>query len=440
MCSLLVSRQSVTTRNQASSGNLRCMTTIPPLEEIDLSGMEFWELDQASRAEVFRQFRASDPFPFFEEPENPIGPDGPGYYVLTRHADVIAASKNPELFCSGKGATGPLDLSEEVNDFFGSMINMDDPRHKRLRGLVAAGFTPRQLERAMGAVEQAGIELAADLREKGQFDFVQDYAAPLPLRIICDMMGVPESERAFVLEQSNVILGASDPEFAGPDDDLLSMVLNAGLGLSTLMGELGAARLAKPTDDLTSALMTAELDGERLTEQELASFFILLLVAGNETTRNAISWGLHFLTEHPEQRDAWANDFDAIAPTAVEEIVRLASPVISMRRTVTQDGAELGGRTWSEGDKLILSYWAANRDEAVFEDPLRFDLRRKDNNQVGFGAPGPHFCLGAHLARREITVAFRELFRQVPTIHSTGDPAVLRSSFINGVKRLPASI
>jgi methyl-branched lipid omega-hydroxylase len=416
------------------------MTTIPPLDEINLSEMEFWEFSQGDRAEVFRQFRASDPFPFFAEPENPIGPNGPGYYVLTRHRDVVEASKNPEMFCSGRGATGPLDQSEEVNDFFGSMINMDDPRHKRLRGLVSAGFTARQLERAMDAVERAGVELAAALREKGEFDFVADYAAPLPLRIICDMMGIPESQRAFVLEQSNAILGVSDPDFLPDDGDMFGAVMTAGLGLSQLMAELGQDRLKNPTDDLTTALMTAEIDGERLTEQELASFFILLLVAGNETTRNAISWGLHFLTVNPDQRAAWADDFEALAPTAVEEIVRLASPVISMRRTVTTDGAELGGRTWKDGDKLILSYWAANRDESVFADPLRFDVARAPNDHVGFGAPGPHFCMGAHLARREITVAFRELFRQVPTIHATADPAVLRSSFINGVKRLPASL
>ena len=416
------------------------MTTIPPLDEINLSEMEFWELTQGERAEVFRQFRATDPFPFFPEPENPIGPNGSGYYVLTRHRDVVDASRDPELFCSGKGATGPLDQSEEVNDFFGSMINMDDPRHKRLRGLVSAGFTARQLERAMDAVERAGIELAAALREKGEFDFVADYAAPLPLRIICDMMGIPESQRAFVLEQSNAILGVSDPDFLPDDGDMFGAVMTAGLGLSQLMAELGQDRLENPTDDLTTALMTAEIDGERLSEQELASFFILLLVAGNETTRNAISWGLHFLTENPQQRAVWAADFEEIAPTAVEEIVRLASPVISMRRTVTTDGAELGGRTWNEGDKLILSYWAANRDESVFADPLRFDVARTPNDHVGFGAPGPHFCMGAHLARREITVAFRELFRQVPTIHATAEPAVLRSSFINGVKRLPASI
>ncbi|MEZ5168471.1 MAG: cytochrome P450, partial [Acidimicrobiales bacterium] len=332
------------------------MTAIPPLDDVNLSELEFWELSQDDRAEVFRQYRASDPFPFFEEPENPLGPNGPGYYVLTRHRDVVAASKNPELFCSGKGATGPLDQSPEVNDFFGSMINMDDPRHKRLRGLVSAGFTPRQLERAMDAVERAAVDLAAGLRERGgEFDFVGDFAAPLPLQIICDMMGIPESQQAFVLEQSNAILGASDPDFMPADGDFLGAVMHAGLGLAQLMGELGKDRIDSPTDDLTSALMNAEIDGERLSEQELASFFILLLVAGNETTRNAISWGLHFLTTNPDQRAVWAADVDGVAPTAVEEIVRLASPVISMRRTVTTDGAELGGRIWNEGDKLILS-------------------------------------------------------------------------------------
>ncbi|NIR41310.1 MAG: cytochrome P450 [Actinobacteria bacterium] len=417
------------------------MTSPPPLDNVDLSDIEFWRLSQNDRAEVFRQYRTTDPFPFFDEPENPLGPNGPGYYVLTRHRDVVDASRQPELFCSGKGATGPLDQSEEVNDFFGSMINMDDPRHKRLRGLVSAGFTPRQLERAMDSVERVGRELALGLRgREGEFDFVEEFAALLPLRIICEMMGIPESQWGFVLEQSNMILGASDPDYAPEGGDLLGAVLGAGLALSQLMSELGEERTKEPTDDLTSALMNAEIDGERLTAQELASFFILLVVAGNETTRNAISWGLHLLTTNPDQRAVWEADFDGVAPTAVEEIVRLASPVISMRRTVTTDGAELGGRTWNEGDKLILSYWSANRDETVFDDPLRFDVRRTPNDHVGFGGPGPHFCLGAHLARREITVAFRELFAHVPTIHATGEPAVLRSSFINGVKRLPASL
>jgi len=411
------------------------------LDDIDLSDLAFWSLDQNTRHEVFAHYRSFDPFPFFEEPENPLGPNGPGYYVATRHSDVVEASRQPDLFCSGKGATGPLDQDEAVNEFFGSMINMDDPRHKRLRGLISAGFTPRQLERAMDAVERIATDLAISLRDKdSEFDFVADFAAPLPLKIICDMMGIPESQYEFVLEKSNSILGATDPEFNPEGTDLLTAVMTAALELSELMKELGESRRVTPTDDLTSALMNAEIDGERLTEQELASFFILLAVAGNETTRNAIAWGLHHLSENPDQRALWQGDFESLTPTAVDEIVRLASPVISMRRTVTTDGTSLGGRTFDEGDKILLSYWSANRDETVFENPLRFDVARTPNDQLGFGAPGPHFCLGAHLARREITVAFRELFSQVPEIAATGSPSVLSSSFINGVKHLPASI
>ena len=205
-----------------------------------------------------------------------------------------------------------------------------------------------------------------------------------------------------------------------------------------MMSELGAHKRRHPGDDLTSALVTAELDGERLTDQELASFFILLLAAGNETTRNAITHALMALCTYPDQRALWAADFEAIAPTAVEEIVRWATPVIFMRRTATRD-AVVGGHQFHEGDKCILFYNSANRDERVFPDPYRFDVRRDPNFHVGFGGPGPHFCLGAHLARREITVMFRELFNRLPDIHVTGEPDRLRSGFINGIKHLPVA-
>jgi methyl-branched lipid omega-hydroxylase len=182
----------------------------------------------------------------------------------------------------------------------------------------------------------------------------------------------------------------------------------------------------------------ANFDGEKLSPAELASFFILLVVAGNETTRNAISHGLHLLTEHPDQKRIWQSDFGGVAPTAVEEIVRYASPVIFMRRTTTRD-THLGGSDLPEGSKVVLFYWSANRDETVFEDPYRFDVRRKPNDHVGFGGPGPHFCLGAHLARREITVMYRELFNRVPDIEASGPPVRLMSAFINGIKHLPCA-
>ncbi|HZB39949.1 MAG TPA: cytochrome P450, partial [Ilumatobacter sp.] len=198
------------------------------------------------------------------------------------------------------------------------------------------------------------------------------------------------------------------------------------------------ARQRDPGNDLVSALVTSEVDGEHLSPQELASFFILLVVAGNETTRNAIAHGLWALSEHPEQKQRWLDDLDGLTPTAVEEIVRWSSPVIHFRRTVTTDGTRLGDHIFSAGEKVVLWYWSGNRDEAVFAAPHRFDIGRTPNDHVGFGGPGPHFCLGAHLARREVSVMFRELLRRVPDIHAVGEPARLRSGFINGIKHLHA--
>jgi cytochrome P450 len=203
------------------------------------------------------------------------------------------------------------------------------------------------------------------------------------------------------------------------------------------MNEVAESKVGFDSEDLTSKLVNADLEDDKLTSGDLASFFILLVVAGNETTRNAIGWGLKYLTDNPEQRKIWESDFDAVAPTAVEEIVRLASPVTYMRRTTTQD-VVIRGQEIKAGDKVCMFYLAANRDEEVFDDPYKFDVLRQPNNHVGFGGPGPHFCLGAHLARREITVMFRELFRRLPDIESCGEPDVLASSFIHGVKHLPA--
>jgi cytochrome P450 len=270
---------------------------------------------------------------------------------------------------------------------------------------------------------------------------VTEVAARLPLRIILDMMGIPRSQEKFVFDRTNVILGFTDPEYVPDIDDpvgVTAAILTAGAELAQLVTALGEARIKDPGNDLVSALVTSEVDGEHLTPQELASFFILLVVAGNETTRNAIAHGLWALTEHPEQKQRWLADIEGLAPAAVEEIVRWASPVIHFRRTVTADGARLGDHEFSEGDKVVLWYWSGNRDEAVFTDPHTFDLGRTPNEHIGFGGPGPHFCLGAHLARREVSVMFRELLRRLPDIRAVGEPDRLRSGFINGIKHLPA--
>jgi cytochrome P450 len=405
--------------------------------DFDLSDYDFWGRPPAEREAAFAQLRALDHPAFFAEAESPFGEQGPGYYALVRHADVTEASRNPAVFCSSRGATSIPDLPAEFNDFFGSMINMDDPRHARLRRIVSRSFTPKMIKKFEDDVEVAAGQIVTDLLDTGPCDFVEHVATRLPLKIICDMMGIDDSHYAMVLHNTNVILSGFDPDFISEDlNEAVGQILGAAQELQDLVNGLAAARESRPGDDLVSALVNANIDGERLTTAELASFFILLVVAGNETTRNAISHGLWLLTEHPGQRALLTGDLDQRLPGAVEEIVRYASPVIWMRRTLTTDFS-MNGHDYLAGDKTLLLYWSANRDESAFTDPARFDITRQPNPHVGFGGPGPHFCLGAHLARREITVTLRELLRRVPDIRAAAEPDRLLSSFINGIKHLP---
>ena len=415
----------------------------PDLDGIDLSDRDFWLEPPQVRHAVFDRLRAERPFAFFAEPEIPGMPVGPGYYAVTRHADLDAISSQPQVFCSGQGAVSIQDIPADLHEFYGSMISMDDPRHARIRRIVSKTFTPRMLERVVDSVRGIVEDVLTEARrtaeaDDGRLDVVADIAAPIPLRVICDMMGVPAEDRAQVLAASNVILSGGDPELIEDQDEPLTALLEAGIALAGIMERLAAERLERPADDLTTALVTTTVDGERLTHQEIGSFFILLLVAGNETTRNAISQGLLALSEHPEQRARWMAD-PSIDKTAVEEIVRWTSPITWMRRTATQDG-EVNGHRFAAGDKFLLFYAAANRDPELFADPHVFDLTRDPNPHVGFGGHGPHFCLGAHLARRELAVTFRQLFEQLPDLEIAGEPARLRSSFVNGLKRLPARL
>jgi cytochrome P450 len=416
---------------------------LPEADSIDLSDLEFWGLAPARREAAFAALRRDRPLGFFEEPEVPFIEKGPGYYAIVRHADVEAVSSQPKLFCSGEGATSIANLPVELNEFYGSMISMDDPRHAQIRRIVSKAFTPKMLEAVVDSVETIFDQILTDARRlaeagDGTFDLVKHVSAPLPLKVICRMMGIPEEDEALVLEKSNLILSGGDEEFIADENEALTLVLEAGQALAELMQRLAEERRVTPTDDLTSALVRTEVDGQTLSHQEIASFFILLCVAGNETTRTAISHGVHALHQFPEQKARWLAD-PGLEKTAVEEIVRWASPVIWMRRTATQD-VEVNGHRFSAGDKLILFYNSANRDEAVFADPHVFDVGRDPNPHYGFGAPGPHFCLGAHLARREIAVAFRKLLEKMPDLEVAGEPDRLRSSFVNGIKRLPVRL
>ena len=414
----------------------------PGLLDVNLSADEFWARPPGQRHAGFAKLRALPGPAWFPEPQVPFAAaEGGGYYAFVRHADITEASRHPELFSSARGATSIVDLPAEYNEYFGSMISMDDPRHARLRRIVSRAFTPKMIKRFEEDVQRTAADIVGELLDTGPCDFVQQVAARLPLKIISAMMGIGPEHDEMVLRNTNIILGGGDPEFlSGNMDEAITQILLAGQALAELVTELAAARQEQPADDLTTALASANLDGEQLTPAELGSFFILLVVAGSETTRTAITHALNLLTEHPAQRELLLADLEGRLPGAVDEIVRYVSPVIWMRRSVTRD-CTLNGHDYREGDKAVLFYWAANRDESVFADPGRFDITRSPNPHVGFGAAGPHFCLGAHLARMEARVALTELFKRIRGYQVDEDDAVrVHSSNVRGFANLPITV
>ena len=428
----------VTPDPEAATGSF---TKPPPATEADPHNPlhnAFWRRDRRVVDEDLKQVcsRPLTFYPGFEFTGDLESVSTPGAWFITRHSTILEVSRNSQIYSSSSGVT-INDFPPEFNEYFNSIIAMDDPRHARLRKIVSAGFTPRMLARLEDSVQDQARLIVDEVCERGECDFVTDVAARLPLRIVCDLMGIPASEHDFVFDQSNVILGAADEEYVPELGDFVTAILTAGEALSNLMDKVAESKVGVDDGDLTSVLVNAEVDGEQLTRAELASFFILLVVAGNETTRNAISWGLVYLTDHPDQRRIWTDDFEGVAHSAVEEIVRIASPVTYMRRTVLSDTV-LEGQKIDEGDMVMMNYLCANRDESVFDDPHKFDVLRDPNPHVGYGGPGPHYCLGAHLARREIKVMFREIFDRIGDIRATGEPDPLSSAFIHGIKHLPA--
>jgi cytochrome P450 len=362
------------------------------------------------------------------------GTAGLGFWSAVSYDDIRQINRTPHAFSSAAGIT----LGEappETLQFFGSMIVLDDPRHAKMRMLVQKGFTPKTVARIEESVRARAKDLVAKAKEMGECDFVEQLAAPLPLGVICDMLGVPPEDEQQIFDWTNLILGAGDPDFTM---DLHELILGAAAMFDDAQA-LSEERLKNPTDDIASILMHAEVDGERLTAAEFGSFFILLAVAGNETTRNAISWGMHQLHNHPDQKAQLRDNYAELSMPAAEEIVRWASPVLHMRRNANFD-IQVGNTMIREGEKVVMWYWSGNRDENVFTNGHTFDINRANSKEhEGYGAGGPHFCLGANLARREIQVMFDEIFTQIPNIAITGEPDRLVSGFINGIKRMPCS-
>jgi cytochrome P450 len=408
-----------------------------------LIDLQWWQERSADRPELYRRLREAGG-PVFVRTNRPGSPRVRGFWSVGAHRDVVDISRRPAEFSSGQG-TQIFDQTPEMREYRGSIIDMDDPEHMRLRKIVSRGFTPRMLSELRGLAEETTAEILEEMPRSGECDFVSSFATLLPLRIIDNMLGVPREHEQFILRATNIVLGASDPEYV-PDQTIAGIeaaVTETSEQLIELLKRIAEDRIAHPRDDVISKLVTS--DEENLTPQELAKFFILLIGAGNETTRNALTHGLLILSAHPDQRDRLLANYDELAPAAVEEILRYASPVIHFRRTVTRDGVTLTdpqgevSHTFNAGDKVVVWYPAANRDPAVFDQPERFDIARKPNNHIAFGGPGPHYCLGAHLARLELNVAFQMLYARYPDITAAGEPVMLRSNFVNGIKHLKAT-
>ncbi len=412
------------------------------VNNIDLSATEFWLRPFSEREEAFQLLRRELPIGHYETPimegsTLELPPDN-GYYSLTRHADVAEASRRPDVFISAPGSVSIIDFPPEIVEYFSGMISTDNPKHARLRRIVSNAFSPKNVRVIEESIERVADSVLTRALNEGVGDFVADIAAPFPLEIICSMMGVPQSEYATVLKCSNVILSMGDPEFIPVGTDPTIAFIEAGATLTGIMEELATYRVDNPIDDITSALINATIESEKLTRQELASFFVLLVTAGSETVRTALTHALIAFDDFPDQKKLLADDFEGLHKTGVDEIVRWATPISWMRRTLASDYT-LSGFELTTGDKVVMFYNSANRDEDVFVDPYRFDLARTPNDHFGFGAPGPHFCLGSHLARREISVMWRELLSRTPNVHHTGAPVRLASSFVNGIKHVDYS-
>jgi cholest-4-en-3-one 26-monooxygenase len=372
--------------------------------------------------------RRHDPVHWVEETT------GPGYWAVTKYDDCVTVNRDYERFSSATKGTMPFELSEdEIAQQSLMMLNMDPPLHTRYRRLVNKGFTPRMVRDLEESIHRSTDAIIDAVIESGEADFVTDLSAELPLQVIAELLGVPHEDRHRMFDWSNRMVGSEDPEYQLDSE----AALGAAMELYAYAAELFGKKRIDPHEDLMSVLTNVEVDGEQLSEMELELFFLLLTVAGNETTRNLMSGAMHAFFQFPDQWERLRND-RSLLPTAVDEMLRYVSPVMNFRRTAMCD-LELSGTKIKEGDKVVFYHASGNRDEDIFENPDSFDIGRDPNPHIAFGGGGPHFCLGANLARMEIRVMFEHLLDRLPDIHQNGEAQRLQSQFINGVKHLPVA-
>ena len=359
---------------------------------------------------------------------------GPGFWAVTRYEDCVTVNRDWERFSSAARGTMPFEMPDADIEQQGlMMLNMDPPLHTRYRRLVNKGFTPRMVRDLEASIHRATDAILDGVVEQGRADFVTDISAELPLQVIADLLGVPQDDRHKMFEWSNRMVGNEDPEYQLEAE----MALTAAMELYAYAATLFSKKRIDPHEDLMSVLTTVEVEGERLSELELELFFLLLTVAGNETTRNLMSGAMQAFFQYPEQWRRLLGD-RTLLPTAVDEMLRFVTPVMNFRRTAMCD-VTLSGTHIKRGDKVVFFHASANRDEDVFDDPDTFDIGRDPNPHIAFGGGGPHYCLGTNLARMEIRVMYEHLLDRVPDIRQDGEVQRLQSQFINGVKHLPVS-
>ncbi|ORW06147.1 cytochrome [Mycobacterium kyorinense] len=407
-------------------------------DPIDLSSRAFWSTTAGERERSFAVLRAERPVSWHPPVEDAMlnDPADSGFWAITRHADIVTVSRTNEVFLSGKGVMFE-NYPEELLESTQSFLAMDPPRHTMLRKLATAAFTPRQVRRIEDSIKANAKTIVEELKSAGSgADFVEHCAKELPLRTLSDMVGIPDSERERVAHAADALVSTNDPVYLDGRDPMQVMFENV-MYLHQVAATLAAQRRNHPGDDLFSSLVNAEVDGDRLTDADVAAYFVLLAVAGNDTTRQTTSHALKALTDFPDQRAWLLEDFDNRIGAAVEEFIRFATPVMTFRRTAATD-YELGGQAIRAGEKVVMFYASGNRDDRVFDHPDRFDLSRDPNPHVGFGGGGQHYCLGTHVARAQLRAIFGELLRQLPDIEA-GDPEYLAGNFIHGIRTMPCT-
>lgn len=406
-----------------------------PFDQVDISTKAFWALSAKDRDHAFAELRRRAPVSWQRPAESDLAPPGiPGFWAVTTHDLIREVSTHPELFCSGQGIQLE-DVPDEFLEAASSFLAMDGQRHLTFRRLMSASFTPKQVKRIEAQIRARAAAIVDGFVSKGEGDWVENVAKQMPMNTFYDMVGLPQERRDEAAHFADELAGWNDPDIAA-GRTAAEVMNDALIGNLSIGLEFAEATRACPRDDIWSNLVSAQVDGHELTDDELASMFVLVSFAGNDTTRTTLSLGVKAFVDNPDQASYLLEDFDGRIEAAIDEVLRWVTPVMTFRRTATQDTV-LGGQQIRKGEWVVMIYSSGNRDEAAFTDPWKFDISRKPNQHVAFGGGGPHYCLGAFLAKMQIRHMLEQILRRIPDLH-LGSPDMLVSNFAAAVKHMQA--